>query len=138
MRLLLIRHGQTPHNVTGALDTAFPGAGLTELGQRQASAVPAALADEDVSAVYASPLVRTQLTGSPLAQERSIEVHVREGLEEIAAGAFEMRSDLEAVEAYLGGLAAWLHRDLDHALEGGTTGHDFLARYDAAVRARKS
>ena len=135
MRLLLIRHGQTPHNVTGALDTAFPGAGLTELGQRQASAVPAALADEDVSAVYASPLVRTQLTGSPLAQERSIEVHVREGLEEIAAGAFEMRSDLEAVEAYLGGLAAWLHRDLDHALEGGTTGHDFLARYDAAVRA---
>ena len=135
MRLLLIRHGQTPHNVTGALDTAFPGAGLTELGQRQASAVPAALADEDVSAVYASPLVRTQLTGSPLAQERSIEVRVREGLEEIAAGAFEMRSDLEAVEAYLGGLAAWLHRDLDHALAGGTTGHDFLSRYDAAVRA---
>ena len=86
MRLLLIRHGQTPHNVTGALDTAYPGAGLTELGQRQAAAVPAALADEDVSAVYASPLVRTQLTGAPLAQERSLEVRVREGLEEIAAG----------------------------------------------------
>lgn len=135
MRLLLIRHGQTPHNVTGALDTAFPGAGLTELGQRQAAAVPEALADEDVSAVYASPLVRTQLTGSPLAQERSIDVHVREGLQEIAAGDFEMRSDQAAVEAYLGGLAAWLHGDLDHALAGGTNGHDFMARYDAAVRA---
>lgn len=135
MRLLLIRHGQTPHNVTGALDTAFPGAALTELGQRQAAAVPAALADEDVSAVYASPLVRTQLTGSPLATERGIEVHVREGLEEIAAGDFEMRSDREAVEAYLGGLAAWLHRDLDHALPGGQTGQDFVGRYDAAVRA---
>lgn len=135
MRLLLIRHGQTPHNVTGALDTAFPGAGLTELGQRQAAAVPEALADEDVSAVYASPLVRTQLTGSPLAQERSIDVHVREGLQEIAAGHFEMRSDQAAVEAYLGGLAAWLHGDLDHALAGGTNGHDFMARYDAAVRA---
>lgn len=134
MRLLLIRHGQTPHNVTGALDTAFPGAGLTELGQRQAEAVPAALADEDVSAVYASPLIRTQLTGSPLAQGRSIDVHVREGLQEITAGDFEMRPDREAVEAYLGGLAAWLHGDLDHTLAGGTSGHDFMARYDGAVR----
>lgn len=135
MRLLLIRHGQTPHNVTGALDTAFPGAGLTELGQRQATAVPTALADEDVSAIYASPLVRTQLTGSPLAQERSLDVVVREGLQEISAGDVEMRSDRGAVEAYLGGVAAWLHRDLDHALAGGTTGHEFMARFDAAVRA---
>lgn len=134
MRLLLIRHGQTPNNVTGALDTAFPGAGLTDLGHTQAAAVPAALADEDISAVYASPLVRTQLTGSPLAVERGIDVRVRDGLEEIAAGSFEMRSDREAVEAYLGGLSAWLHRDLDHALPGGTTGHDFMGRYDLAVR----
>lgn len=134
MRLLLIRHGQTPNNVSGALDTRFPGAGLTELGQTQAAAVPAALDDEDVSAVYASPLVRTQLTGSPLGVERAVDVHVREGLEEIAAGDYEMRSDREAVEAYLGGLAAWLHRDLDHALPGGVTGHDFMARYDGAVR----
>lgn len=135
MRLLLIRHGQTPNNVVGALDTAFPGAGLTDLGRAQAAAVPAALADEDVSAVYASPLVRTQLTGTPLAQERGIEVHVREGLEEIAAGEFEMRSDRGAVEAYLGALSSWLHGDLDHALPGGSTGHEFIGRYDAAVRA---
>ncbi|MBA4083333.1 histidine phosphatase family protein [Janibacter terrae] len=134
MRLLLIRHGQTPNNVTGALDTAFPGAGLTELGQAQSAAVPAALADEDVSAVYASPLVRTQLTGSPLGAERGVDVHVREGLQEIAAGEYEMRSDRSAVEAYLGGVAAWLHRDLDHVLPGGATGHDFMARYDGAVR----
>lgn len=134
VRLLLIRHGQTPNNVRGALDTAWPGAALTDLGQEQAAAVPSALADEDVSAVYASPLVRTQLTGNPLAVARGIDVHVREGLEEIPAGSFEMRSDQEAVEGYLGGLAAWLHRDLDHALPGGLTGHDFLSRYDSAVR----
>ena len=134
MRLLLIRHGQTPNNVTGALDTGFPGAGLTELGQAQAAAIPAALADEDVSALYASPLVRTQLTGSPLAQERGLEATVRPGLEEIPAGSFEMRSDGEAVHAYLGGLAAWLGRDLDHQIPGGVTGREFLARYDVAVQ----
>ena len=34
MRLLLIRHGQTPSNVLGLLDTAVPGPGLTDLGDR--------------------------------------------------------------------------------------------------------
>ena len=28
MRLLIIRHGQTPCNVSGELDTAYPGSGL--------------------------------------------------------------------------------------------------------------
>ena len=40
MRLLLVRHGQTPSNVAGLLDTALPGPGLTALGTRQAAAIP--------------------------------------------------------------------------------------------------
>ncbi|KUO05931.1 hypothetical protein AQJ67_03710 [Streptomyces caeruleatus] len=32
MRLLLVRHGQTPANVDFLLHTAVPGAGLTALG----------------------------------------------------------------------------------------------------------
>lgn len=135
MRLILIRHGQTPNNVAGALDTAFPGAGLTDLGDAQAAALPGALADEDVSAIYASPLVRTQLTGDPLAAERGLEVYVREGLEEISAGALEMRSDDEAVQDYIGRLGRWMQRDLAHGVPGGKTGHDFYDRYDRAVTA---
>ena len=34
-RLVLVRHGQTPSNVAGVLDTALPGPGLTEEGQQQ-------------------------------------------------------------------------------------------------------
>ncbi|MHA7280954.1 hypothetical protein ACX80H_14535 [Arthrobacter sp. MDT2-2] len=37
----MIRHGQTPNNVTGHLNTAFPGAGLSALGKQQALAAPA-------------------------------------------------------------------------------------------------
>lgn len=133
MRLLLIRHGQTPNNVAGALDTAFPGAGLTGLGRTQAAAVPTALGDEDISAVYASPLMRTQLTAAPLGQERSLEVTVQEGLEEISAGALEMRSDEESVRAYLEGLSAWMHRDLGRPMPQGSNGHDFFDRYQRAV-----
>ena len=39
MRLILIRHGETTANVALALDTAFPGADLTELGHAQAAAL---------------------------------------------------------------------------------------------------
>lgn len=135
MRLLLIRHGQTPHNVNGALDTAFPGAGLTPLGEAQARAVPGALADLEVAGVYASRLVRTQLTATPLAASRGLDVDVREGLEEISAGSLELRTDAEAVQRYATCLATWMRGDLEHTMPGGTNGHEFFARYDAALRA---
>jgi len=134
VRLLLIRHGQTPHNVTGALDTAHPGAGLTTLGRAQAAAVPAAIAGEEVSAVYASALVRTQLTAAPLADALGMDVRVRDGLEEVTAGSLELRSDKEAVHAYVGCLADWMRGDLDRTVPGGVTGHDFHRRYDRALR----
>lgn len=134
MRLLLIRHGQTPHNVAGALDTAFPGADLTPLGQAQAGAVPGALPDEDISAIYASRLVRTQLTAQPLAESLDLDVRVREGLEEVSAGDLELRSDLDAVHTYAGCLVSWMRGDLDRRTPGGASGKEFLDRYDGAVR----
>lgn len=134
MRLYLLRHGQTPANVAGELDTAAPGAGLTALGHRQAEAVPGALADEPVAGIHVSRLVRTQLTAAPLARARGLEVVVQPGLEEISAGDLEMRSDEESVQAYAGCVAAWMEGDLDRTQPGGQDGHGFLARYDAALR----
>jgi broad specificity phosphatase PhoE len=134
VRLLLIRHGQTPSNVRGALDTAFPGAGLTALGQAQAQAVPGAL-DDDIAAVFASRLVRTQLTAGPLAGSHGLDISVRDGLEEVPAGELELRDDTDAARTYAGCVAAWMTGDLGLSLPGGTTGHAFYARYDGAVRA---
>jgi broad specificity phosphatase PhoE len=134
VRLILVRHGETPSNVAGALDTAFPGAPLTTLGHRQAAAVPQALAAERIVAVHASPLVRTQLTATPLAAARGLDVVVSDGLEEIAAGDLEMRTDDEAIAAYADTVAAWIAGDLGTAMPGGPDGHSFFDRYDAAVR----
>src|SRR3978361_1596701 len=80
MRLLLIRHGQTPANVLGQLNTRKPGPGLTAIGEKQAAAVPGALRGEQVGAVFASTLIRTQLTAEPLSQERGLPVTVLDGL----------------------------------------------------------
>lgn len=133
MRLLLIRHGQTPYNVTGSLDTAFPGAGLTDLGRRQARAVPEALRADTVAGVYVSPLVRTHLTAEPLSRHLGMDYAIEAGLEEISAGDFELRNDKEAILGYVLTVAGWIEGDLDRVMPGGSDGHEFLGRYQGAL-----
>jgi probable phosphoglycerate mutase len=133
VRLHLIRHGQTAANVAGELDTAPPGGSLTALGRRQAAAVAEVLT-EPICAVHASPLVRTQETAEPLALAHGLPVDIRPGLEEVGAADLELASDQESVETYLGTLASWMRGDLDRRMPGGSDGHAFVERYDAAVR----
>ncbi|MBW3083900.1 PE-PGRS family protein [Austwickia sp. TVS 96-490-7B] len=133
MRLLLIRHGQTSSNVIHALDTAFPGADLTDMGRQQAAAIPAALADEPIDAIYASALVRTQQTAAPLAAQRGLEVQVRAGLAEIAAGIYEMRHDEEAIRAYVDAVFSW-QQDPSRAVPGGENMTQVISRCDEVVQ----
>lgn len=134
MRLILIRHGQTPNNILNLLDTAVPGPGLTSLGEKQAAAVPAALRDEQIRALYVSTLTRTAITAQPLARERGLTPTVRDGLREISAGSLEMKGDLESVMAYMRTMKAWLTGDLAARMPGADTGIDVLDRFDAVVR----
>ena len=133
MRLILVRHGQTSSNIGGLLDTGVPGADLTDLGRRQAEALPAALADEPVEALWASTLVRTQQTAAPLAGARGLTVGVRDGLREVRAGHLEMRGDPASVRAYLEGIFAWHDGGLDSRIPGGESGAEFFGRYDEVV-----
>ena len=134
MRLLLIRHGQTPANVRGELDTAHPGPGLTALGHRQAAAIPSALAGETIDAIFVSTLVRTQLTAAPLAAARGIEPQILDGVHEIEAGLMEMATDHASYKAYLETAFAWGLGDRRVVMPGGTDGFAFFERFDASVR----
>ena len=133
MRLLLLRHGQTHGNTSGALDTAFPGLDLTELGVRQAEAAARVLADTGVDGIYVSPLVRTQQTAAPLAEAIGVQPVIVDGLREIAAGDYEMATDHDSVLGYIGTVADWIERRFDTRMAGGENGHEFLSRYDEAV-----
>jgi broad specificity phosphatase PhoE len=133
MRLLLLRHGQTHANVAGALDTADPGHELTDLGHTQATAAAQALVGEHLDAVYVSSRVRTHQTAAPLARARGIRPAQLAGLEEISAGAYEMATDHDSVAGYIETVAAWVQGELDRRMPGAETGHEFLARFDAAV-----
>ena len=128
MRLLLIRHGQTPANVLGLLDTAHPGPGLTVLGERQANAVAEVLRGEEIDGVFATTLMRTQLTALPFAAATVID-----GLQEIEAGELEGRSDRASVRIYLETAFAWGSGDLDVTMPGATDGHAFFERFDRGI-----
>jgi len=128
MRLLLIRHAQTPANVLGILDTARPGPGLTGLGERQAVAVAEVLRGQRVDGVFASTLLRTQLTARPFAAGTVID-----GLHEIEAGDLEGLSDKASARTYLETAFAWGSGNLDVSMPGATDGHTFFERFDRGI-----
>lgn len=83
----LVRHGEV-HNPDGVLYGRLPGFGLSDRGTAQAKTVAEALADHDVAAVVASPLLRAQQTAEPIAAEHDLPVGTDDGLIE-AGNAFE-------------------------------------------------
>lgn len=67
-RLFLVRHGQTTSNEIHALDTALPGANLTELGKQQAQMAGEALAGQSQQLfVISSYAARAQQTAANVA-----------------------------------------------------------------------
>ena len=132
MRVLLVRHGQTSSNLTGALDTAPPGAELTEAGHGQAQGLVDRLAGQPVDAVYVSDLVRTQQTAAPLARARGLEPVIHPGLREIQAGALEMTLDWQP---FVQTILAW-RSDLAVRMPGeaGETGLEVLDRMDSVFQ----
>jgi len=83
----LVRHGEV-HNPDGLLYGRLPGFHLSERGEKQATAVAAALAARDVTAVLASSLERAQQTAAPIAAAHGLEVITEDGLIE-AGNLFE-------------------------------------------------
>ena len=89
MKLLLIRHGETAGNRQRYI--GWEDIPLNDTGRAQAAALAAALADEPLGRVFASPLVRARDTAAPLAEARGLAVEVREELKEIDYGRLQGR-----------------------------------------------
>jgi len=136
LELLLIRHAQTTSNVVRALDTAHPGADLTELGEQQAADLARGLDGVRIDRVYVSPRLRTRRTAGPLLAARGLEPHLRDGLVEIDAGDWEMSTEPAHAEAYNAAVTAWVRGDNGDGgdgVPGGETAAASLARFDAVV-----
>jgi len=132
-RLYLVRHGATQLSA----EDCFAGAinpQLSEEGIHQAKKLAERLADDAITAVYCSPMVRTIQTASILATPHSLIPIPRDGLREIDHGHWEglRRADVEAqfpVE-----YAAWNEDPFTFAPEGGEAGVNVIARALPVIR----
>jgi probable phosphoglycerate mutase len=84
VELVLVRHA-LPVRVDAAPDGGPADPGLAERGREQARRVPAALALDDVTAVYSSPAARAVETAAPLAAALGVAAHIDPGLAEFDA-----------------------------------------------------
>lgn len=85
-RLLLIRHAMNDLLKEERLGGRIPGVHLNKEGRAQALALAERLAQEDLRAVYSSPMERTQETAHLLAARHGLEVCIHPGLNEVDCG----------------------------------------------------
>ncbi|MCF8611982.1 histidine phosphatase family protein [Gordonia sp. HY285] len=69
----MLRHGEV-HNPEGILYGRLPGFRLADNGREQAERVADALADHDITHVFASPLQRAQETAAPIAAAHELSI----------------------------------------------------------------
>jgi len=81
MELLLIRHALPVRIDEGSVDGPADPA-LADLGLGQAAALAQWLAEEDVDAIWSSPMRRARETAAPLAERLELAVTIDEGLAE--------------------------------------------------------
>ncbi|MBX3255907.1 MAG: histidine phosphatase family protein [Chitinophagaceae bacterium] len=72
LKVILLRHGETPYNADGNRYCGRTDIGLTEKGLAQAQKVFAALKDVHIDAVYASPLARARKTAEIASGNRPV------------------------------------------------------------------
>lgn len=86
--VLFVRHGQTPTTGT-KLPGRAPGLHLAETGVAQAEAAGDRIASlNKVTAIYASPMERTQETAAPIAKACKLRVRTHKGLIEADFGSW--------------------------------------------------
>ena len=109
-RTILIRHGQTAWNAGPGMPGAAHAGGerfrgrtdlpLDDTGQAQALALADRLEYEPIEALYASPLLRTQQTISPLSDRLGLPVQPEDGLLDINYGRFQGLTYSEAATSH--------------------------------------
>lgn len=132
-RLYLIRHGET----TLSAEDRFSGGtdiDLSDVGRWQAACLANRLADDNISAIYCSPMRRTVETASIIAKPFNLVPQTRDGLREIHHGHWEtmLRSEVEAQfpDEYI----SWQEDPFTFAPEGGESGLMVMARALPVIR----
>lgn len=132
-RLYLVRHGATPLTA----EDRFSGSEnvhLSEEGQAQVTRLAQRLKEDEINAVFCSPLDRTLETANVIAKPHNITPITKDGLREISHGHWEGMSRTEVEEQFSEEYSAWESDPFTFAPEGGESGISVLARALPVIR----
>ncbi|MGV9709725.1 histidine phosphatase family protein [Gordonia sp. NPDC003424] len=118
-RLHLVRHGETTSNVMRRLDTALPGAALTDFGVRQGVRFALENAHPEPVTLVSSAARRAQQTAELIGSVWGVEPVVAEGIHEVQVGELEDRFDDDAHGVFKDVVGRWHRGELDARLPGG-------------------
>jgi broad specificity phosphatase PhoE len=131
--VLLVRHGETDDNAAdrfqGRIDTP-----LNDRGREQSRVLAAALADEGLRALYASPLSRARETAEIVAGQLGLELVLDPRLMEADAGAWSGMLSADIIAADADAFVAWRAREPGFRFPGGESVEEQNARVAAALR----
>jgi broad specificity phosphatase PhoE len=120
LKIILVRHGETDWNKAHRVQGSNSDIPLNGIGKKQAASLALRLKEEDIQAVYSSPLQRARDTAQAIARPHRLEVKVVPDLLEIDAG------ELEGVPvSSIGKRLSELLAEMDHdrvPAEGGMLG----------------
>jgi broad specificity phosphatase PhoE len=130
--LTFVRSAQSESNGTHLVDTSSPGPDLTPLGFQQAAAAAKELSANGYDGIYASTMVRSVETATPLSEVMGLPIVVLLGLRQVEAGAYEGQPETDTHDRDI--TTAWVRGDRSARIPGSVNGHEFNARFDDAVQ----
>jgi broad specificity phosphatase PhoE len=123
----LIRHGETDWNREGKVQ-GFQDVELNDLGRRQAEAVASSLREEEVQAVYSSPLKRALETAHVIAEAHGLNVILDDRLKELNQGVLEGMTSERMWAEYESLLKRWREEPASLKMPGGESLQELQAR----------
>jgi len=130
-KLILVRHGETVHNVAG-IAQGWNDSALSARGEEQVAAVAKRIQSMKVDAVISSPLGRAMSTAQAIGNACGLEVSTLDELREMNYGGWEGRSFFDVRREDEALYQEWIANG-DCPCPGGESHNDVRRRFAAAL-----
>ena len=130
-QLILVRHGETLHNVNG-LAQGWQDSPLSDLGQQQVARLARRVGELRPDALYSSPLMRAVTTAEAIRGVTGLDIQLLDGLREMNYGGWEGRSFLDVRRLDQETFRQWTS-DPSFPSPGGESHNQVLERVKAAI-----
>lgn len=130
-QLILVRHGETEHNVAGIVQ-GWSDSELSERGRQQVARLAERLRTFEADAIFSSPLQRAMTTAQRIAGATGLEVRTLDGLREMNYGRWEGQSFLDIRKTDESIYRRWV-TESSFACPEGESHDDVLARIRCAL-----